>query len=287
MQYFTLNNGVQMPAIGFGVFQIPREKTEQAVLDAIEVGYRKFDTAQSYYDEEELGNALKASGLKQEEYFVTTKVWIDHYDYDKTITSVEESLKKLQLDYVDLVLLHQPFGDYYGAYKALIELKKAGKIRAIGVSNFYPDRLTDIAEFSEEVPQVNQIEINPFFVQNDAIENMKSEGVLAEAWGLFREGKDGIFTNTTLQEIGSHYNKSVTQIILRWLYQKGVSTNCKSSKKERMQENFDIFDFTLTDEEMKKTDQLDTNTSLFMDHRTVGAVKRFKVLIEERRKMNG
>ncbi|MET3643488.1 2,5-diketo-D-gluconate reductase A [Streptococcus gallinaceus] len=232
MQYFTLNNGVQMPAIGFGVFKIPREKTEQAVLDAIEVGYRKFDTAQSYYDEEELGNALKASGLKQEEYFVTTKVWIDHYDYDKTITSVEESLKKLQLDYVDLVLLHQPFGDYYGAYRALIELKKAGKIRAIGVSNFYPDRLTDIAEFSEEVPQVNQIEINPFFVQNDAIENMKSEGVLAEAWGLFREGKDGIFTNTTLQEIGSHYNKSVTQIILRWLYQKVFLQTVNHLKKK-------------------------------------------------------
>lgn len=284
MDYFTLNNGVKMPVIGFGVFQIPKEETEQAVLDAIAVGYRKFDTAQSYFNEAELGNALKKSGLAREDYFVTTKVWIDRYGYDKTVTSIEESLEKLQLDYIDLVLLHQPFGDYYGSYRALIDLKKAGKIRAIGVSNFYPDRLSDIAAFSEEVPQVNQIEINPFFVQQDAIDNMKAEGVLAEAWGPFREGKDGIFTNDTLKSIADSHQKSVAQVILRWLYQKGVSTNCKSTKKERMQENVDIFSFALTDEEMTQIDQLDTGKSLHLNHQTVEAVKRYKALIEERRR---
>lgn len=282
MEYFTLNNGVKMPAIGFGVFQIPKEETEKAVLEALEVGYRKFDTAQSYMNEEELGNALQKTPLKREEVFITTKVWLSHYGYENTIKSVEESLKKLKTDYIDLVLLHQPFSDYYGSYRALIDLKKSGKIRAIGVSNFYPDRLSDLAAFAEEVPQVNQVEINPFFSQEFAVENMRKETVLAESWGPFREGKENIFTNDVLIEIGKKYNKSVAQVILRWLYQRGISSNCKSVKKERMIENFNIFDFVLSVQDIDRINNLDTKRSLFLDHRTVEAVKLFEGFVKTR-----
>ncbi|WP_367985597.1 aldo/keto reductase [Streptococcus sp. ZY1909104] len=282
MEYFNLNNGVKMPAIGFGVFQIPKEETVQAVLDAIEVGYRKFDTAQSYQNEEELGQALKESGLPREEFFLTTKVWLSNYGYEKTQTSIEISMKKLQTDYLDLVLLHQPFGDYYGAYRALVDLQKTGKIRAIGVSNFYPDRLSDLVAFSDQVPQVNQIEINPFFIQEDAVQNMNVENVLAESWGPFREGRDQIFTHPTLVEIGKKYQKSVAQVILRWLFQRGIASNCKSVKKERMAENFAIFDFALTEDDIASIQEMDTDTSLFMDHRTVEAVKLFKDFVESR-----
>lgn len=271
-----------MPAIGFGVFQIPKEETEEAVLNAINIGYRKFDTAQSYMNEKEVGNALKRSGLPREEFFITTKVWLSRYGYEKTILSVKESLRKLQMDYIDLVLLHQPFGDYYGAYQALVDLKKEGLIKAIGVSNFYPDRLSDLVAFAQEIPQVNQIEINPFFTQEYAVQNMKQEGVLAESWGPFREGKDGIFTHPTLVEIAQHHQKSVAQVILRWLFQRGIASNCKSVKLERMKENFDIFDFVLSTDDMERIQQLDTDTSLFLDHRTVEAVHLFKQFVESR-----
>lgn len=283
MEYFTLNNGEKMPAIGFGVFQIPKENTKQAVLDALKVGYRKIDTAQSYFNEAEVGEAVAESGIPRNEIFLTTKVWIDHYGYENTKASIDESLKKLKTDYIDLVLLHQPFSDYYGAYHALIDLQKEGKVKSIGVSNFYPDRLSDIAAFGGEVPQVNQIEINPMFQQEPAVENMKKRGVLAESWGPFREGKDGIFTNETLSEIGKQYNKSVAQVILRWLFQRGISSNCKSTKPERMAENFNIFDFELSKEDMEKIKNIDLNKSLFLNHETPEAVEMFEGFVKERR----
>lgn len=283
MEYLSLNNGTKMPAVGFGVYQIPSEETVQAVLDALEIGYRKIDTAQSYRNEQEVGDAVRASGLKRQDLYITTKVWIDFYGYEVAKRSVLRSLEKLQTDYADLVLLHQPFSDYYGAYRALIDLKKEGLVKSIGVSNFYPDRLSDIAAFGGEVPQVNQIEINPFFTQRDAVENMKKETVLAESWGPFREGKDGIFENGTLTAIGKKYNKSVAQVILRWLYQRGISSNCKSVRKDRMRENFDIFDFALSEDDMNGIQGLDTGKSLFLDHRTPEAVALFKSFVQSRR----
>ncbi len=283
MEYFKLNNGERMPAIGFGVYQIPKEAAVQAVLDALEIGYRKIDTAQSYRNEEEVGEALARSGLRRGEVYVTTKVWIEFYGYDSAKESVMRSLDRLRTDYADLVLLHQPFGDYYGAYRALIDLQREGLVRSVGVSNFYPDRLSDIAAFGGEVPQVNQIEINPFFTQKEAVDNMRREGVLAESWGPFREGKDGIFTDPTLTDIARRHGRSVAQVILRWLYQLGISSNCKSVRRERMKENFSVFDFALTEEDMARVAALDTGRSLFLDHRTPEAVALFKSFIESRR----
>lgn len=284
MEYVKLNNGVEMPILGFGVYQIPREETKHCVLDAINVGFRAIDTAQSYFNEAEVGDAIKESGIPREEFFITTKIWIDNYGYEKCKASVEESLKKLKTDYIDLVLLHQPFSDYYGAYRALEELYEEGKIRAIGVSNFYPDRLADMCLFGRKVvPAVNQVETNPMNAQFKAQENMEKYGVHIEAWAPFGEGKNNMFSNPTLVEIGKKYNKSTAQVILRWLIQRGVIIACKSTHKERMEENFNVFDFELSNEDMEAIKALDTSDSLFFNHQDPSMVEWFDKMVYERR----
>lgn len=283
MEYVTLNNGVEMPVLGYGVFQVSQEECERSVLDAIKVGYRLIDTAQSYFNEEAVGNAIEKCGLPREELFITTKVWIDNYGYEKTKESVLESIKKLKTDYLDLVLLHQPFGDYYGSYRALEDMYKAGKIRAIGVSNFYPDRLSDICAFNEINPQVNQVETNPLNQQIKAQENMIKNNVQIEAWAPFGEGRNSMFTNTTLVGIGEKYQKTVAQVILRWLIQRGVVALAKSTHIERMQENFDLFDFELSKEDIDTIKTLDTGNSLFFSHQEASTVDYFVELINKRR----
>jgi diketogulonate reductase-like aldo/keto reductase len=283
MDFVTLNNGVGMPKLGFGTYQILKEETQQAVRDALDVGYRLIDTAQSYNNEEEVGNAIRESGIPREEIFITTKVWLENYGYEKCRESVLKSLERLQTDYIDLVLLHQPFSDYYAAYHALEDLYKQGVIRAIGVSNFYPDRLSDIVAFNEITPQVNQIEINPLFQQEEARANMEKNDVQTEAWGPFREGIDDLFTNPILTEIGAQYGKTAAQVILRWLMQRNIVTLAKSVHKDRMQENYDIFDFELSDEDMEKISAMDEKKTLFVDHQTPEAVELFYKFVEERK----
>lgn len=283
MEYVTLNNGVKMPKLGFGVFQIPKEICEECVLNAIKTGYRHIDTAQSYFNEEEVGNALIKCGIPRNELFITTKVWIDNYGYEKTRKSVLQSLTKLKTDYVDLVLLHQPFNDYYSAYHALQNLYEEGKIRAIGVSNFAPDRLADIVAFNKITPQVNQVEVNPLHQQKKAQENMKKRNVQIAAWAPFGEGRNNMFQNPLLKEIGKKYNKLTAQIILKWLMQRNVVVLAKSTHIERMKENFEIFDFQISEEDMKKISQLDTETSLFFNHQTPEAVDMFVSMIAERK----
>ena len=284
MEYVKLNNGVEMPILGFGVYQIPKEETKECVLNAIKVGYRSIDTAQSYFNESEVGDAIRECGVPREELFITTKVWIDNYGYDKCRESVLKSLEKLKTDYIDLVLLHQPFSDYYGAYRALEDLYHEGKIRAIGVSNFYPDRLADMCLFGRKViPAVNQVETNPFNGQVKAQENMEKYGVHIEAWAPFGEGKSGMFENVTLKKIGEKYNKSVAQVILRWLIQRGIIIACKSTHIERMKENFDVFDFELSDADMEEIKKLDSNDSLFFNHQDPNMVEWFDKMVGERR----
>ena len=284
MEYVKLINGVEMPILGFGVYQIPKEETKRCVLDAIKVGYRSIDTAQSYFNESEVGDAIKECGIPRNELFITTKVWIDNYGYEKCKESVEESLRKLKTDYIDLVLLHQPFADYYGAYKALEELYEEGKIRAIGVSNFYPDRLSDICLFERKiVPMVNQVEVNPLNAQVKAQENMEKYGVKMEAWAPFGEGRNGLFTNEVLVNIGKKYNKTSAQIMLRWLIQRGVIIACKSTHIDRMEENFNVFDFKISDEDMKKISELDTSNSLFFNHQDPNMVEWFDKMVVKRR----
>lgn len=273
-----------MPLISFGVYQIPKEDTKRCVLDAIKSGYRGIDTAQSYFNESEVGDAIVECGVPREELFITTKVWIDHYGYEECKASVEESLRKLKTDYLDLCLLHQPFSDYYGAYRALEELYAEGKIKAIGVSNFYPDRLTDICRFDRKViPAVNQVEVNPFNAQWFAQENMEKHGVKMEAWAPFGEGRNNLFTNETLVSIGKKYNKSSAQVMLRWLIQRGVIVACKSTHIERMQENINVFDFELTEEDMNSIKTLDTSNSLFFSHNDPNMVEWFDKIVKERR----
>lgn len=284
MEYVKLNNGIEMPLISFGVYQIPKEDTKRCVLDAIKSGYRGIDTAQSYFNESEVGDAIVECGVPREELFITTKVWIDHYGYEECKVSVEESLKKLKTDYLDLCLLHQPFSDYYGAYRALEELYAEGKIKAIGVSNFYPDRLTDICMFDRKViPAVNQVEVNPYNAQWCAQENMEKHGVKMEAWAPFGEGRNNLFTNETLVSIGKKYNKSSAQVMLRWLIQRGVIVACKSTHIERMQENINVFDFELTEEDMNSIKTLDTSSSLFFSHNDPNMVEWFDKIVKERR----
>lgn len=284
MEYVKLNNGVEMPIISFGVYQIPKEDTKRCVLDAIKSGYRGIDTAQSYFNESEVGDAIVECGVPREELFITTKVWIDHYGYEECKASVEESLRKLKTDYLDLCLLHQPFSDYYGAYRALEELYVEGKIKAIGVSNFYPDRLTDICMFDRKViPAVNQVEVNPYNAQWFAQENMEKHGVKMEAWAPFGEGRNNLFTNETLVSIGKKYNKSSAQVVLRWLIQRGVIVACKSTHIERMQENINVFDFELTEEDMNSIKTLDTSNSLFFSHNDPNMVEWFDKIVKERR----
>lgn len=284
MEYVKLNNGVEMPILGFGVYQIPKEETKKCVLDAIKVGFRAIDTAQSYFNEAEVGEAIAECGIPREELFITTKVWIDNYGYENCKKSVMESLKKLRTDYIDLVLLHQPFADYYGAYRALEELYEEGKIRAIGVSNFYPDRLTDICLFGRKIiPAINQVEVNPLNAQTLAQENMEKHGVKMEAWAPFGEGRNGLFTNETLITIGKKYNKSAAQVMLRWLIQRGVIIACKSTHIERMEENFNVFDFELSADDIKEINNLDTSNSLFFNHQDPKMVEWFDEIVKSRR----
>lgn len=267
MEYVILNNGVKMPKVGFGVFQIKdQEECVRVVVGAIDAGYRLIDTAQSYGNEEAVGKAIKETSVPREELFITTKVWISNYGYENAKKSVEESLEKMQLDYLDLVLLHQPFKDYHGAYKALVDLYKEGKIKAIGVSNFYPDRLVDLCLDTDVIPAVNQVEVNPFHQQDKALEYNQKYGVQLEAWAPFAEGKNGIFTNETLAEIAKKYNKSIGQVILRWLVQRGIVPLAKTVRKERMEENINIFDFALSDEDMAVIASMNKDTSSFFSH---------------------
>lgn len=284
MEHVVLNNGVQMPKLGYGVYQVSKEACTQCVLDAIEVGYRLIDTAQSYFNEAEVGEAIARCGVPRKELFITTKVWIDNYGYEKCRASVLESMRKLQVDYLDLILLHQPFADYYGAYRALEDLYAEGKVRAIGVSNFYPDRLSDICLFGRKViPQVNQVETNPRNAQFTAQQNMEKYGVQMESWAPFGEGRDNMFANETLLAIGAKYGKSTAQVILRWLTQRGVAALAKSVHKERMAENFHIFDFALSDEDMEAIATLDRAESLFFSHTDPRMVEWFDTTVINRR----
>jgi 2,5-diketo-D-gluconate reductase A len=274
MEKVKLNNGVEMPILGFGVFQVPDlAECERSVLEAIETGYRVIDTAASYGNEEAVGQAIKKCGIAREDLFITTKLWIQSNGYQDTKKAFETSLKKLQLDYLDLYLIHQPFGDVYGEWRAMEELYKEGKVRAIGVSNFQPDRLIDLIIHNEIVPAVNQIETHPFHQQIESQQFLVENNVQIESWGPFAEGKNGLFQNDLLASIGKKYNKSIAQVVVRWLTQRGVVAIPKSVRKERMAENFDIFDFQLTAEDMESIKALDTNTSAFFDHRDPAMVK--------------
>ena len=275
MEYVTLTGGVKMPKLGYGVYQVSPDECERCVSDALAVGYRSVDTAQAYYNEEGVGRALKKSGIPRSELFLTTKVWISNAGEKKAAASIDESLKKLDTDYIDLLLIHQPFGDYYGTYRAMEQAVKAGKVRAIGVSNFYPDRLIDLYNFCEIKPAVNQVETHVFFQQKKAHEVMKKLGVQHESWGPFAEGKNGLFTNPVLKEIAAQKGKSVAQVALRYLMQSDVVVIPKSVKKERMAENLAVFDFTLSDADMAAVSALDTNASLFFSHYDPDTVEWF------------
>lgn len=266
MEFVTLNNGVKMPVLGYGVYQVNNEECERCVLDAISVGYRSIDTAQAYGNEEAVGNAVQKCGVPRDELFITTKVWIANGGYENAKKSLEDSLKKLQSDYIDLVLIHQPFNDYYGTYRAMEEAYKEGWIKAIGVSNFYPDRLVDLCQFVEVKPAVNQVETHVFQQQKKAHEYMEKYGVQHESWGPFAEGRKDFFINPVLIEIGKKYNKSAAQAALRFLIQSNVVVIPKSTHKDRMEQNFNVFDFTLSAEDMAAIQKLDEGESLFFSH---------------------
>ena len=283
MEYVTLRNGVQMPMLGYGVYQVSQEECERCVLDALKVGYRALDTAQSYFNEEQVGSAMVKSGVPRKDIFLTTKVWIEHYGYDQTKASVLESMRKLQTDYLDLVLLHQPFADYYGAYRALEDLYEAGKVRAIGISNFYPDRTVDIASFARIRPMVNQVEVHPLHQQAEAKEWLDKYGIQMEAWAPFGEGRGGLFENPVLTRIGAKYGKTPAQVMLRWHLQRGVVVIPKSTHVERMRENLDVFDFTLTTEDMAAIAALDQKRSAFFSHQDPAMVEWFVKMVEERK----
>lgn len=280
MFYKTLNNHVKMPQLGFGVYQTPVDETKKAVLEAIEVGYRSFDTAQAYGNEAGVGEAIKASGLPREEFFITTKIWISNAGYDKAKASIEQSLKNLQTDYIDLLLIHQPFGDYYGSYRAMEEAYKAGKLRAIGVSNFSPDRFIVLQHFVDIKPTVNQIETHIFQQQKVAKTYLDKYHCQIESWGPFAEGRNDFFNTPVLKEIGAKYGKSVAQVALRFLLQSDVVVIPKSVRKERMQENFNVFDFELSADEMAAIRALDQEKSLFFDHQDPETAERYMSLIK-------
>lgn len=266
MQTIRLRNGVEMPMLGYGVYQVDPKECERCVLDAISVGYRLIDTAQAYGNEEGVGAAIAKCGVPREELFIVTKVWISNAGYEKAKASIEESLRKLGVDYIDLLLVHQPFGDYYGTYRAMEEYYKAGKLRAIGVSNFYPDRFIDIASFAEIPPMVNQVETHVFNQQKAAQKIMEKYGCQIMSWGPFAEGRNGFFTNPVLEEIGKKYDKSVAQVALRYLIAQGVIVIPKSTHKNRMVQNLDVFDFQLSDDEMERISALDEEKSQFFSH---------------------
>ena len=265
-QTVTLNNGIRMPMLGYGVYQVSNEECERCVLDAISVGYRAIDTAQSYGNEEAVGSAVQKCGVPRDELFLTTKVWISNAGYEAAKDSIDRSLQKLRTDYIDLLLIHQPFGDYYGTYRAMEEAYKAGKLRAIGVSNFYPDRLIDLCQFVEVTPAVNQVETHVFQQQKTAHEYMEKYGVQHESWGPFAEGRKDFFSNPVLTEIGRKYGKSSAQTALRFLLQSNVVVIPKSTHKERMAQNIDVFDFALSEADMEAIRKLDEGESLFFSH---------------------
>ncbi|MGF7540387.1 aldo/keto reductase [Providencia rettgeri] len=274
MQTVKLNNGVEMPLLGFGVFQMTdADECERAVIDALETGYRLIDTAASYQNEIQVGNALKQSQIAREDLFITTKLWLQDTSYEGAKAQFQRSLSRLQLDYVDLYLIHQPYGDVHGAWRAMEELYQAGKIRAIGVSNFHPDRLADLIAFNKVIPAVNQVEVNPFNQQLHAVPWMQSKNIQPEAWAPFAEGRNGLFQHPQLIAISEKYGKSVGQVVLRWLFQRGIVSLAKSVRKTRMIENINILDFTLTDNEMTQIAAMDTATSAFFSHRDPAMVE--------------
>lgn len=283
MEQVTFYNGVKMPIVGYGVYQVSKEECERCVLDALAVGYRSIDTAQSYFNEEQVGNAIVKSGVPRKDIFLTTKVWVEHYGYEEAKRSVLESMRKLQTEYLDLVLLHQPFSDYYGAYRALEDLYDEGKLRAIGVSNFYPDRLVDIASFSRIKPMVNQVETHPFHQQAEAKKWMDKYGIQMEAWAPFGEGRGGLFENPVLAQLAEKYHKTTAQIILRWHIQRGVVVIPKSTHRARMEENLQVFDFALEPEEMNRISALDQKQSAFFSHSDPAMVEWFAKMVEERK----
>ena len=280
MQTVTLNNGVDMPILGFGVYQIPAEQTEQAVTDALAAGHRLLDTAAAYLNEEPVGRAIKNSGIPREELFVTTKLWVQDTGAEATQRAFDTSLQHLGLDYLDLYLIHQPYGDVHGSWRAMQSLRQEGRVTAIGVSNFYPDRLVDLIEHNEVTPAVNQVETHPFFQRTADQQLMRERGVQIQSWGPFAEGRNNLFTDPVLTEIGAAHGKSVAQVVLRWLVQRDVVVIPKSVRADRMAENIDVFDFELTDEQTARIAAMDTGASLFLDHRdpaTVSALSGLRI----------
>lgn len=274
MDTVTLNNGIKMPLLGFGVFQIPdAQECVRSVVDAIQAGYRLIDTAASYMNEEAVGNGIRQSGVAREDLFVTSKLWVQDAGFERTQVAIDKSLRRLQLDYLDLYLIHQPYGDVHGAWRAMEEAYRQGKLRAIGVSNFHPDRLMDIKVFNDICPAVNQVEVNPFQQQLESLPVMQELGVQAQAWAPFAEGRNNLFQNEVLVSIGARHGKSVGQVVLRWLLQRGIASLAKTVRKERMAENLAVFDFALDDSDMVRIATLDTNTSSFFSHRDPAMVK--------------
>lgn len=286
MEYITLSNGVKMPILGYGVYQVTKDECKECVLNALKAGYRSIDTAQSYFNEEEVGEAIKESGIPREEIFLTTKVWIEHYGYENAKASVLESMKKLQTEYLDLVLLHQPFGDAYGAWRALEELYEAGKIRAIGISNFYVDRMVEFVNFNRIKPMITQMEVHIFNQQKQLKEYADKYHVQLEAWAPFGEGRGGTFDNELIKGIGDKYGKTTAQVMLRWHIQRGVVVIPKSTHYERMVENYNVFDFELSEEDMNEIAKLDTATSSFFSHQDPAMVEWFVKMVEERKQNN-
>jgi len=274
MQKVTLNNGVVMPILGYGVFQIPDpQECERCVIEAIDTGYRLIDTAASYLNEEAVGRGIKNASVPRADLFVTTKLWVQDTGYERTQQAIDKSLRRLQLDYLDLYLIHQPFGDVHGSWRAMEDALKAGKVRAIGVSNFHPDRLMDIIGFNDVVPAVNQVEVNPFLQQETSVAFMRENGVQAEAWAPFAEGRNNLFQNEALVDIGRKHGKSVGQVVLRWVTQRGIVALAKSVRKERMEENLRVLDFTLDEADMARIAELETGESSFFSHRDPAMVK--------------
>lgn len=284
MEYVTLSNGVKMPQLGYGVYQVTRDECERCVLDALEVGYRSIDTAQSYFNESEVGSAIEKSGIDRKEIFLTSKVWIEHFGYEECKKSVLQSMEKLRTDYLDLMLLHQPFGDTYGAWRALEELYNEGKLRAIGISNHYVDRMVEFANFTKIKPMVNQMEVHPFNQQKKLKEWADKYDIRLEAWAPFGEGRNGLFENDILKKIGQKYGKTTAQVMLRWHIQRGVIVIPKSVHKERMIENLNVFDFSLDEDDMKQIAQMDTATSAFFSHQDPAMVEWFVKMVDERKK---
>lgn len=283
MEYVTLNNGIKMPILGYGVYQVTKDECERCVLDALEAGYRLIDTAQSYFNEEEVGSAIEKSGIPREEIFLTTKVWIEHYGYEETLKSIEESMKKLRTNYLDLVLLHQPFADAYGAWRALEELYEKGLIRAIGISNFYADRMVDFAAFNRIKPMINQVETHIYNQQTELKEWADKYDIQLEAWAPFGEGRGGTFEHPVIGKLAKNYKKTPAQIMLRFHIQRGIVVIPKSTHRERMEENFNVFDFEINEEDMKLISEIDKKESAFFSHQDPNMVEWFVKMVEERK----